>query len=93
MKRLPEFCRVTSRFRAKRVAGTEWITLGSSCAGAAAVFFSGAGRPVLPLSFILGMDRGYAYDGVPQSRRIVARLVLCRIVPQGIRMIMVAPRP
>jgi hypothetical protein len=36
----------------------------------AATFFSAAGRPVLPLSFNLGLDRGHAHDGGVRNRQI-----------------------
>ncbi|MDA1045071.1 MAG: hypothetical protein O3C57_07605, partial [Verrucomicrobia bacterium] len=39
-----------------------------------AVFFSAAGRPVLPLSFSLGMDRSHAHDGGARRRRMAARM-------------------
>jgi hypothetical protein len=40
----------------------------------AATFFSAAGRPVLPLSFSLGLDRGHAHIGGVRNRRIAARI-------------------
>jgi hypothetical protein len=90
-KRLPEFCRVTSRFRVKRLAGTGSIRLGSRCAQARRRFFSAAGGPVLQPSFTWGMDRDYAFVGGACKRRIAGRMALCRIVPQGVDMITVAP--
>ena len=36
------------------------------CSGPAVVFFSAAGRPVLPLSFSLDVDRSHAHDGDPR---------------------------
>jgi hypothetical protein len=36
------------------------------------VFFNAADRPVLPLSFSLGVDRRYAHSGGARNRRIAA---------------------
>jgi len=44
------------------------------CSVPAALFFSLAGRPVLPLSFIFGLDRGHAHDGGARNRRTAARM-------------------
>ena len=43
------------------------------CSGSAVVFFSTAGRPVLPLSFGLSVDRGHAHSGGARNRRMAAR--------------------
>lgn len=43
---------------------------GPQCSGSAAVFFSAEGRPVLPLSFSLDVDRGHAHDGGARNRRM-----------------------
>ena len=40
------------------------------CSGSAGVFFSAPDRPVLPLSFSLGPDRGHAHSGGVRNRRI-----------------------
>ena len=42
--------------------------------GPGAVFFSAAGRPVLLLSFSLGVDRGHAHSGGARNRRMAARM-------------------
>ena len=42
--------------------------------GPAAMFFSAADIPVLPLSFSLGPDRGHAHSGGVRNRRIAARM-------------------
>lgn len=38
------------------------------------VFFSAADRPVLPLLFSLGLDRGHAHSGGARNRRMAARI-------------------
>ena len=43
------------------------------CSGPTAMFFSSAGRPVLPLSFSLGMDRRQAHDGGARNRQMAVR--------------------
>lgn len=40
----------------------------------AAVFFGAAGRPVLPLPFCLGVDRGHVHDGGTRNPRMVATM-------------------
>lgn len=51
----------------EQAAGTGRIRPQPPCSGSAAVFFSAAGRPILPLSFILGVDRGRAQRWRSQS--------------------------
>lgn len=41
------------------------------CSGSMVVFFSAAGRPVLPLSFSLGAHRSHAHDEGARNRRMV----------------------
>ena len=42
--------------------------------GPTEMFFSVAGRPVLPFSFSLGVDRDYALSGGARNRRMAARM-------------------
>ena len=42
--------------------------------GPAATFFSAADKPVLPLSFSFGLDRGHAHSGGAPKRRMAASM-------------------
>lgn len=43
-------------------------------AGSEVRIFSALDKPVLPLSFSLGPDRGYTHDGGARNRRIAAKM-------------------
>ena len=80
MAKLPNFADRSRVFRSKRRLRSPerrmWVDWAAKPhhPRPAATFFSAAGRPVLPLSFSLVLDRGHAHNGGARRRWIAVRI-------------------